>query len=157
MKNTHVLKNWFLANSSHVIDLAFYLGGKPKKIQSYAAGGNNWHPAATIFAGAGITSDNTLFSYQANWEAPGRWGVQILTRHNRFILCPLEKLQTQKINSLHTENIEIDNHLDLEFKPGIYRQTKAFLEEQPNSAFLNIHEHYENVTKYYDKMIKCEE
>ena len=63
VKNTQVLKNWFLANSSHVIDLAFYLGGKPQKIQSYAAGGNDWHPAVTIFAGAGITHATQRFIF----------------------------------------------------------------------------------------------
>lgn len=34
-----VKKNWFLANSSHVADLAFFLGGEPKDMTAFAAGG----------------------------------------------------------------------------------------------------------------------
>ena len=30
-KDPRVKKNWFLANSTHVVDLAFYLGGIPKR------------------------------------------------------------------------------------------------------------------------------
>jgi len=62
-----VKKNWFLANSSHVADLAFFLGGKPQDWQSYTSGGSSWHPAATVFSGAGTAGTGALFSYQANW------------------------------------------------------------------------------------------
>lgn len=154
IKNNYVLKNWFLANSSHIVDLAFFLGGKPNKFHSYVGGGSDWHPAATIFSGAGITETGALFSYQANWEAPGRWGVEMLTRKNRFIFRPLEKLQIQKINAPFAESIKIDDKLDVDFKPGLYLQTKAFLKGDPSAPFLNIHEHYENVSTYYEKIIR---
>ncbi len=153
IKNSYVLENWFLANSSHIVDLAFYLGGEPKKFNAYAGGGNDWHPTATIFSGAGVTHSGALFSYQANWDAPGRWSVEILTRKHRYIFRPLEKLRVQKLNSIHTEDIDIDNQLDVDFKPGICRQTKAFLIEDTNPALLDIHEHYENVTAYYEKIV----
>ena len=153
IKNSRVLENWFLANSSHVIDLAFFLGGKPKKFHSYAEGGNDWHPDATVFAGAGTTQKGALFSYQANWDAPGRWGVDILTCKYRYIFQPLEKLQVQKLNSIHTENVDFDDLLDIDFKPGIYRQTKSFLKEDASPALLDIHEHYENVTACYEKIV----
>ena len=29
-----IKENWFLGNSTHVVDLAFYLGGKPKQIST---------------------------------------------------------------------------------------------------------------------------
>ena len=64
----------------HVVDLAFYLCGKPDEISCYTTGGLNWHSAASVFAGAGITKKNVLFSYNANWGAPGRWGVEIMTK-----------------------------------------------------------------------------
>jgi predicted dehydrogenase len=153
IKNSYVLKNWFLANSSHIVDIAFYLGGKPKDLNSYTAGGNAWHPTATIFSGSGITQTRALFSYQANWEAPGRWGVEVLTRKHRFIFRPLEKLKIQKLNSVTTEDVTIDDQLDKDFKPGLYLQTKYFLKEDPNAAFLDIHEHYENVITYYEKIL----
>lgn len=126
-KEPGVKERWFLHNSTHVIDLAFYLGGKPKEITCYAAGGLDWHPSGSIYAGAGLSKNGALFSYQANWEAPGRWGVEILTKKHRLIFRPLEKLQVQKLGSVTIESVDIDDKLDMDFKPGLYRQTEAFL------------------------------
>jgi predicted dehydrogenase len=145
-----VKKNWFLGNSSHVVDLAFYLGGNPMEISCYTAGGIKWHPKASIYAGAGVTEKGTLFSYQANWEAPGRWGVEILTRKNRFIFRPLEKLQVQKKGSVAVELIDIEDELDTKFKPGLYLQTRCFIEQEYNEL-CSITEHIRNL-KYYDRI-----
>ncbi|MBU2510492.1 hypothetical protein KJ966_04110 [bacterium] len=90
-KPQKVLANWFYANSTHVVDLAFYLGGKPKEFCSYTAGSTEWHPKS-VFSGAGITVSGVLFSYQANWNAPGRWGVEILTKQHRYYFRPMEEL-----------------------------------------------------------------
>lgn len=126
-KEPGVKEQWFLHNSTHVIDLAFFLGGRPKELTCYTAGGLPWHPSASVFAGAGISERGALFSYQANWEAPGRWGVEVLTRKRRFIFRPLEKLQVQKIGSVGIEQVEIDDALDTGYKAGLYRQVNAFL------------------------------
>jgi len=153
VKHSDTGKNWALANSAHVLDMAFYLGGDPKKLHSWTAGGNDWHPTATVFAGAGVTHSGALFSYQANWDAPGRWGVEILTRKHRYIFRPLEKLQILKHNTVSVDLVKIDDQLDLDFKPGLYRQTESFLNEDLNAPLLNIHEHYKKVTTCYEKII----
>jgi len=126
-KEEGVKEQWFLSNSTHVIDLAFYLGGAPTDISSYSSGGVAWHPTASVFAGAGKCASGAIFSYQANWESPGRWGVEILTRKHRLIFRPLEKLQIQKIGSAAIEMLEIDDSLDKDFKPGLYKQVEAFV------------------------------
>jgi predicted dehydrogenase len=154
LKHSDTGANWFLANSSHVVDMAFYLGGEPKELHSYTAGGNDWHPTATVFSGAGVTRSGALFSYQANWDAPGRWGVEISTRKHRYIFRPLEKLQILKHNTVSVESVEMDDQLDLKFKPGLYRQTESFLNENPKAPLLDIHEHYEKVTTCYKKIIR---
>lgn len=146
-----VKENWFLHNSSHVIDLAFFLGGEPKIISSYTKGGLSWHSKASIFAGAGITKTNALFSYQANWEAPGRWNVEILTKNNRLILKPLEKLQLQRKSSFDIMEINIDNKLDIQFKPGLYKQVKAFLNNKNNLC--TIEEQVNNLN-FYKKILE---
>lgn len=151
-----VKENWFLANSTHVIDMAFFLGGKPKKIRSFVSGGCDWHPAATVFSGAGISENGALFSYQANWFSPGRWGVEILTDESRLIFRPLEKLQVQKNRSVAIEFVEIDDLLDRDFKPGLLRQTEFFLNDVHHPNFVTIDEHHENVINYYQKIIKPE-
>jgi len=149
-----VKRNWFLANSTHVIDMAFFLGGKPKEIKSFVSGGCDWHPAATAFSGAGISENGALFSYQANWFAPGRWGVEILTKDSRLIFRPLEKLQVQKNRSLAVDFVEIDDSLDRDFKPGLFKQTEFFLNDVDHPNFITIDEHYDNVVNYYQKIIE---
>ncbi|MES2837173.1 MAG: gfo/Idh/MocA family oxidoreductase [Bacteroidota bacterium] len=125
-KKPGVKENWLIANSSHVIDLAFYLGGKPAQIACFSSGELSWHKKS-IFSGAGKTIDDKLFSYQANWEAPGRWSVEVLTKKHRLILRPMEDLQIQEKGSVAINKVEFNNELDVKFKPGIYTQTVSFL------------------------------
>ena len=122
------LKNWFYANSSHVVDLAFFLGGEPVQMDCHTSGEISWHKPAA-FAGSGVSDKGALFSYQANWAAPGRWGVEVLTSQHRLYLRPMESLQIQNLGSVAINPVEIDDHLDKEFKPGFYLETKAFLEK----------------------------
>lgn len=126
-KEEGVKEQWLLSNSTHVIDLAFHLGGAPVELAAFTAGGVSWHPSASIFSGAGKTTSGALFSYQANWESPGRWVLEVLTRHHRLIFKPLEKLQIQKIGSVAVEFVDIDDADDQNFKPGLFKQTKEFI------------------------------
>ncbi len=144
-----ILEHWFLCNSTHVVDMAFFLGGKPRQMNSYAAGGLPWHPSASIFAGAGIADNGALFSYQANWEAPGRWGVEVLTRKHRLIFRPLEELHIQAIGSVAIQKVEIDNALDLQFKPGLYRQVEDFLSSAPTLCTI---EEQADCVSWYNKI-----
>lgn len=126
-KAKNIKETWFLANSSHVVDLAFHICGYPIDFNVWQKGSLSWHPAAERFCGAGITENGVLFSYHADWSAPGRWGVEVLTKKNRYILRPLEDLQVIRIGSLDVEKIEIDDSLDVQFKPGLFNQTQNFL------------------------------
>lgn len=148
-----VKKNWFLANSTHVVDLAF-LGGEPKEFKAFVSGGCDWHSVAAVFSGAGVTKNGALFSYQANWCGPGRWGIEVITNHHRLIFRPLEKLQVQLNKSMAVNFIEIDDQLDRDFKPGLFKQTEYFLRDIDHPNFLNIDKHYENVVNYYQKIVK---
>ncbi len=124
-----VKEKWFLGNSTHVVDLAFFLGGKPKDICSFTNGNLDWHPTSSVFSGAGKSDKNALFSYHANWESAGRWSVEVLTREHKLILRPMEKLQIQKRGTIVQDFVEeIDYTLDDRYKPGLYLQTKNFLE-----------------------------
>ena len=151
-----VKKNWFLANSTHVVDMAFLLGGAPKEFKSFTSGGCDWHPVASVFSGAGVTENGALFSYQANWLGPGRWGVEVITDHHRLIFRPLEKLQVQLNGSVAIDFIEIDDQLDIDFKPGLFKQTEFFLKDVDHPNFLSIDKHYENVVNYFQKILKPE-
>lgn len=137
-KKPGVKENWLMANSSHVIDLAFYLGGQPKQISCYSSGELSWHKKSK-FVGAGTTTNGTLFSYQANWEAPGRWSVEVLTKNHRLILRPMEDLQVQEKGKVAIEKLEINNQIDLDFKAGVYLQTQAFINNDA-TALKTLHE-----------------
>lgn len=144
------LQNNFYGNTTHVIDLAFFLGGNPTQMHCYTSGELSWHKPA-VFAGAGITDKGALFSYSANWAAPGRWGVELLTAKHRLYLRPMEQLQIQNIGSVAINPVEIDDSLDKEFKPGFYMETKAFLEGD-YSRLCSIEEQALHVENIYNKI-----
>lgn len=143
-----VKEEWLLANSSHVIDLAFFLGGYPKEMCSYSSGSLQWHSRASQYSGAGITENGTTFSYQANWNAPGRWAVEVLTNEHRLYLKPMEKLYIQNKGSVAVEEVAIDDKLDVDFKPGLHKQTKAFLSREKDLRLLTIEEQVNHMRIY---------
>lgn len=142
-----VKEEWLWHNSTHVMDLAFYLGGFPSKISSFKAGSLDWHSRGAKYSGAGTTNNGALFSYMANWAAPGRWVVEILTSKRRFIFKPLEKLQIQKLGSVAVEEFPIENQMDLNFKPGLYNQVKAFILDQ-ESELVTLAQQKQNMHWY---------
>ena len=144
------LANWFYANSTHVVDLAFFLGGKPVEMKCFAKDEISWHKPSN-FAGAGITEKGLLFNYQANWDAPGRWAVELLTSRHRIYLKPMEQLQLQDKGSVKVYPVEIDDHLDKEFKPGLYLETKAFLAGE-RTRLCSLKEQLEHVKNIYLKI-----
>jgi len=142
---------WFLANSSHVVDLAFYLGGKPVELCSFTSGTLDWHPKGAVFSGAGKSNKGALFSYHANWKSPGRWFVEICTNKHRLYFKPMETLQIQENGSVTLNPVLIDDELDKRFKPGLYLQVKSFLEND-FSRFYTIDEQQHMIENYYLKM-----
>jgi hypothetical protein len=49
-----------------------------------------------VFAGAGVADNDALFSYHANWAAPGRWCVEILTNLAPFYFKTLGETSSAK-------------------------------------------------------------
>ncbi len=145
-----VKEHWVLGNSSHVIDLAFHLCGRPSDWRCWHAGSLDWHPAAARFSGAGLTEQGIMFSYLSDWQAPGRWGLELMTAKRRLILRPMEQLQVTPLGSVKIEAMTSENALDQQFKPGLYRQTEAFL-QQDDTWFCTLSEQVINV-KLYSKM-----
>ena len=148
----NIFDNWFFANSSHVVDLAFFLGGEPQEISCFSAGELSWHKPA-VFSGAGITNKGALFSYQANWNAPGRWVVEVLTTKHRLYFKPMETLQIQEKGSVAIKPVEIDNQLDIDFKPGFYLQTKAFVEGD-YGRFCTVEKQMKHINTIYKKIVE---
>jgi len=142
---------WFLGNSSHVVDLAFYLGGKPLELCSFTSGSLEWHPSGAVFTGAGKSEKGALFSYHANWKSPGRWFVEICTNKHRLYFKPMEALQIQEIGSVALNPVLINDELDKKFKPGLYLQVHSFLSDDFN-LFCTIQDQKEIIQNIYMKM-----
>lgn len=154
-KSEEIREAWFLANSTHVVDLAWFFGGEPEEMCSYVKKDENleWHKCGCIYSGAGITKNGVLFSYQADWNAPGRWALELMTHKHRLYLKPMEKLQVQELNSVAVEECEIDDALDREYKPGLYKQTESFLKKLDDGKKITIQEHLKH-TEIYAQMEK---
>lgn len=146
-----IKNNWFLQNSSHLIDLAFFLGGWPKKITAYTESGLKWHPFGAVYAGAGMSDKGALFSYHANWKSAGRWSIEIITNKSKLIFRPLEKLQIQKYGNMNIEDFPLNDELDTKFKPGLYKQVESFLKNK--KLLLTIEDQVEHL-KYYAQIQK---
>jgi len=125
-----VKENWFLANSTHVVDMAFFLCGKPMQIDCYTSNAINWHSRSAIFTGAGVTEYDALFSYVANWTSAGRWAIEVNTSKRRLIFKPLERLKIQNIGETRVTDVDIDYSIDNDYKPGLYMQVKKFLNNE---------------------------
>ena len=139
-----------MGNSTHVVDLVFHLCGTPKDWKYWFDGSLDWYPSASRFAGAGITNKGALFSYLADWEAPGRWGIEILTHKHRLIFRPMEQLQVTELGSVKVNQVVIDDRLDQAYRPGLYLQTEAFLNKN-TTKLCSLHEQVTH-TVFYSKI-----
>jgi predicted dehydrogenase len=127
---TSVKDRWVLANSSHVLDLVFYLIGLPKDWYSWTAGTLTWHKSSARFFGAGKTEKNICFSYLSDFESAGRWCVEIMTEKHKYILSPLETICRIPIGSVDSEPTVFDDSIDKKFKAGLFKQTLAFMSDE---------------------------
>jgi predicted dehydrogenase len=143
-----ILQTIFLANSTHVVDLVFHMAGVPKEIKTYRSGELQWHKAGSIYSGCGITERNIQFTYQANWVAPGRWGVELLTSEHRLYLRPLEELRIQNKGSVQINKYELDDKVDTDFKAGLYKEVKAFLYGDGVETLCTLEEQKEHMNIY---------
>ena len=135
-RSQRVLHNFTMGNSSHVVDLAFFLCGKPQTSVGSTSGSLSWHPSASTFAGMGYTFDQALFTWRADWRSAGRWCIDIRTRCRRLLLEPLETIAIQEKGSFRLEHLELQDEDDRDFKPGIKLQVQAFLSDRPDTTDL---------------------
>jgi predicted dehydrogenase len=152
-KEDKVHNNIFFTNSIHVIDLAFFFAGMPKEISAFTAEQNYWTDDKLRYAGAGITKNNVLFSYLADWKSPGRWAVEVITNDTRYYLQPMETLQIQKKDSVKVDLVEIEDALDRRYKPGLYAMVDTFLHGgEKKNRLLTLKEHNDMMWVYKKMM-----
>ena len=145
----------FVANSSHVIDLAFFLGGFPSRLNVHSAGLGEveFFPGPSRWTGSGESDNGALFSYQADWTAPGRWSVTAYTRKNKIVLCPLEKAQGHPHQTVSVQQFDsVDYSLDKNFKPGLYSMVDDFLSRSSKILAPTIQDHHKHMKDVFEVM-----
>jgi len=120
-------ERWLLANSTHVIDLAFFFSGTPKELKTVVSGSLDWHQSGQIFSGAGVSEKGVVLSYGSDWGSAGRWWVELFTPKRKLKLCPVESVVETLKGTVSENVVEFDDSLDKEYKPGLFLQTRSFL------------------------------
>ncbi|QDG37703.1 hypothetical protein FJN14_04225 [Alteromonas mediterranea] len=97
-KSETVKKHWILANSSHVIDLAFYLLDYDIKFNAFTfarSGSIQWHPTGRFFY-ASYLNKNMNLTFDSSWNGSGGWSIYIADTQCDYTLQPLERLTVTK-------------------------------------------------------------
>ena len=145
----HIKSQWLYANSTHVLDMGFFLAGYPNAVSGMQSGGSDWHPVGSQFVGHGSLENGGLFSYHADWDAAPRWMVEVMTPKRTLMFNPLEKLNERSPEGFAITPVELEDDLDTRFKPGLHAQTDAFLKgDASDLATIASHaDHMENIYK----------
>ena len=118
------LKKWFICNTSHIIDLVFYLIGQSKKVCFVNKDSIKWHKPI-LFTGNGVTKKNIPFVYRGDWLSYGRWEIKLYFKGFVAKLKPLESL---KIEHIQKKNIKIEKFMnESKYKPGFYNMCNSFI------------------------------
>lgn len=146
-----VKQNWLYANSTHVLDLAFYLSSFPKVLKALSWGGLDWHPRGSVFVGHGQLENDAPFSYYADWNSAPRWSVDIGTQARTLTFQPLEKLKYRKRDGFAEYQVELDDVKDTTFKPGLWQQTRAFIESHNDidRRLVDLRDHSKHMKNVY--------
>jgi predicted dehydrogenase len=137
---------WGFANASHVFDLLFYLCGAPDKVSSGTRRSDvpvSWHPAGSVYVGAGVTRQGTQYVYHGNFASVGRWRLALSVAKKRYLLMPLETLQVAEGASVAFKEVPLPGSPHSELKPGLAGQVTAFLAADPGPGLVKLSEQVE--------------
>ncbi len=141
-----ILANWLEANSSHILDLVFFLIGYPKELKAYTSGHYSWHNPVG-FTGSGKTEKDTPFVFNSDWRSAGRWSIEIKYDGGSWHLSPIETLQSQIRECLTKETIEIPEKYQepKSLKPGLFNMIQAFFDSNQLNKHLATIENQKNL------------
>ena len=148
-----VKENWFYANSTHVTDLAFFLGGRKGILDANIVeaakieGDLTAKPANARFAGCG-SFDGTVFSYLADWSSAGRWGLEVCTPKRRLIMKPIETVQAINRGSFGMAPVELIGGEPEGVKPGFYNMINIFITDADHEDMLTLKDQVTRVAAY---------
>ena len=122
---SHIIDNWMYANSIHLIDyFNIFCRGNLLNV-THEVEWNSINPFYMLTKLEYDTGD--LGIYEAVWNAPSPWSVNIITKEKRVEMSPLEKVYTQDYGSRVKNELEIDQW-DIKFKPGLRLQAQLLID-----------------------------
>lgn len=121
------LERWIYLNSIHVIDLLRFFGGDVKSVTSMSRHAARHYHAAVQFV------DGRAGFYEATFNCPEGWTVELFAPTVKAVLKPLEKL-TLNFPDNKVEETELQP-LDKDYKPGFFLQAQAFVEGVKSRKF----------------------
>ena len=125
-ENQDSYTRWGISNSLHIISMVFDLIGLPTEYLFYQSGSLKWHPSGSVFVGSGISKNKIPFSFHADWGSSGRWGIQIMTKHNAYRLISLEELFVCPVGSMKWRSLPFKKSYP-EIKQGISEEISLML------------------------------
>lgn len=142
----------FIAQSTHVLDLAFHLIGTPRKMNFHRINSGE----VTNLFGSGVTQKNIGFTYSGSWGAPGNWQIEITTKCRKYVLNPLEELSVCEYKKSESRFLPITQKMwsqdhDL-YKPGLMREVETFCNGNYDDH-CDLKTHLNNF-KVYKKIVK---
>ncbi len=119
------LKNWIFGNGIHMIDMFLFLGGDTKSITSTS---RQWKEEMTkdSFHSLVEFENGAVGQYISNWSSPGGWSVKMYGNGVRVDIAPMEEGKVFYSDGRVEELVVSDK--DKEFKPGIYKQNRMFVD-----------------------------
>tara|TARA_B100001248_G_scaffold250487_1_gene224638 strand:+ start:33400 stop:34353 length:954 start_codon:yes stop_codon:yes gene_type:complete len=145
-KAKKIYSNWMYCNSIHLIDLInIFARGKLIKMTKSIP----WKSTSRNFVSAAFHfSSSDIVIYNALWNRPGPWAINVSTKNEFFELKPLESLSMKKITSRTFKKFSISKK-DQDYKPGLYLLVNELykLLRGRSSKLVNIEE-YEKSVKY---------
>ncbi len=117
-----ITNNWIYANSTHTIDLLRFFGGDIKSFSSYSKRlkslTNDQFVASMEF------KSGSLGTYVSHWFSPGGWSLKLYGENITVEYKPLENGIWYGTDFIKHEITS--DEIDSRYKPGFYRQIKAF-------------------------------
>ncbi len=121
--SAEILANWLFVNGTHTIDLLRFFGGEIKEVKSISARYKEKH--GDQFSVSLKFKSGTLGHYLAHWYSPAGWRVALYGKGVTVKFDPLEK--GVWIDKNFKEHAILPDACDVRFKPGFFRQMKAFI------------------------------
>lgn len=121
---TELLDRWLVANSIHAIDLFRHIGGDVAELHTMI---HAWRePHADSFSTTMRFENGALGTFIAHWQSVPGWRLTIYGDGVKAVLDPFEAGELRysggKVQKIKPDPVDVD------YKPGFYRQARAFID-----------------------------